>query len=287
MRDGFDDIRLRDFLFFERLAALGSLTQAAREMHLPRSTASRWLSEFEARVGETLFARTTRSVALTDAGRNFAAHVRAVLEASQSARLGVKAGAVGGTVRVAVPVPMGRVLTGRVIAEFREKLPGVRLEIRLQSEPVDLVRERFDVAIRAGALADSELRARRLSTASMWLYASARYRGEALEDTPFIAAPGDEALLRRVRAKGASRLTPAVRIDDRSAIADALLWGAGCGLLPSFLGETGRSEGALVRLLREPVAALPVHALYHPSKRNDARVHLLLDCFARQLERVL
>lgn len=285
MSEHFDDIRLKDFVFFDRLAALGSITAVAKELRLPKATASRWLSQLEERVGQPLFKRTTRSVALTEGGRAFGLRVREILTVVKAAQVGMLSDVPGGVLRVSVPVPLGRMLAGPVIAEFRRRLPGVRLEIKLQNERVDLVREGFDLAIRGGPLPDSELLARRLSTASMWLYASARFRGEVPQRIPVIASPGDDVLLRRAQVEVASE--PAVLVDDRTAVADALVWGAGVGLLPSFLGEPPRAQGALFRISDEAVAALPVHAIYHPSQRDDPRLQALIEEISRQLERVL
>jgi DNA-binding transcriptional LysR family regulator len=180
---------------------------------------------------------------------------------------------------------MGRMLAGPIIAAFRRRMPGVQLEVKLQAEQVDLVRDRFDLVLRGGALPDSALKARRLATAKMWLYCSARHQEEPLTALPFIAAPGDEVLLKRAGHHVADR--PAVLVDDRTAIADALTWGAGFGLLPSFLGEGPREQGALVRRSDAPIAALPVHALYHPAQREDPRLLALVEEFCRHLERVL
>ncbi len=284
MSETFDDLRLRDLAFFDRLAVLGSLGATARELHLPKATASRWLSNLEARVGQSLVKRTTRSVALTPAGLAFVERVRDVLRSAQVAKAGLEAGASGGLLRISVPVPMGRMLVGPVIAAFRDRLPGVRLEVKLQADPVDLVRDRFDLVLRGGPLPDSGLRGRRLASATVWAYASARYRNEAPARIPLLVTPGDEALLRRVKGLGA--LQPAVRLDDRSALADALVWGAGFGLLPTFLGEPLRARGELLRLFEAPVAKLPIHALYHPAQRDDPRLQVLMDEFTRQFERV-
>lgn len=286
MSDEFDDIRLRDLKFFDRLVALGSITRAAQELRVPKATASRWLASLEARVGQPLFRRTTRSVALTDVGQAFSSRVRDVLLVVQAAQVATQSDAPTGTLRVSVPVPLGRMLAGPVIAEFRRRLPGVRLEVKLQNERVDLVRDGIDVAIRGGPLPDSELLARKLSTASMWLYASVRFRDEPPENVPVIAAPGDEVLLRRAGVTLAAG-APAVLVDDRTAVAEALVWGAGLGLLPSFLGEPGRTSGALFKVDETAVASMPVHAVYHPAQRDDVRVQVLIDEVARQLDRVL
>lgn len=286
MRKPFGDLRLRELAFFERLATHGSLGAVARELHLPKATASRWLSLLEERVGQSLVKRTTRSVSLTPSGLAFAERVREVLRAADGAEQSLEAGASGGQLRVSVPVPMGRLLIGPVIARFRERMPGVQLEVKLQGEPqVDLVRDRFDLLLRGGAQPSSGLKARRLAAATVWVYASARYRDEDPRRVPLLVTPGDEQLLKR-----SGRLTgarPVARVDDRTAVADALVWGAGLGLLPTFLGEPARAQGSLVRLFDAPVASLPIYALFHAAQRGDVRLQVLIDCFAAQLERVM
>jgi DNA-binding transcriptional LysR family regulator len=286
MKEPFGDLRLRELAFFECLATHGSLGAVARELHLPKATASRWLSLLEERVGQPLVKRTTRSVCLTPAGVTFAERVREVLRAAEGARQGVEASASGGLLRVSVPVPMGRLLVGPVIARFRERMPGVQLEVKLQAEPrVDLVRDRFDLVLRGGPQPSSGLKARRLAAATVWAYASARYHEEDPRRVPLLVTPGDELLLKRSGRLAGAR--PVVRVDDRTALAEALICGAGLGLLPTFLGEPARAQGSLVRLFDAPVAALPIYALFHPAQRGDVRLQGLIDAFAVQLERVM
>lgn len=285
MSDDFHDIRLRDLQFFDRLAALGTITAAAEELHLPKATASRWLAKLEERVATSLVKRTTHGVALTDAGEEFATRSRQLLSAAHAAQIAVHSDAPAGLLRVSVPVPMGRMLAGPVIARFRRRLPLVRLEIRLENARVDLIEEGIDLAIRGGALKDSDLLTRKLSDASMWLYVSTRFREEPLGEIPLIASPGDVRLLRRANVDHPAE--PAVVVDDRTAVADALVWGAGVGLLPSFLGEAPREEGTLCRYDEEPTVALPVHAIYHASQRDDPRLQVLIEEIEVQLESML
>ncbi len=280
MSDAFLDIRLRDLHFFERLAALRSLTAVAQELRLPKATVSRWLNERERRVGASLARRTTRVLVLTTQGEELARRAHALLGQADAARLALLTDAPTGVLRVSVPVPLGRMLAGPVIARFRRRMPLVRLEIVLQNQRVDLVRDGVDVAIRGGELPDSDLLARRLASATMWLYGSAAFRGAALSEIPLIVAPGDEAMLRRA---GLIVSDPSAVIDDRSAVADAITWGGGMGLLPSFLGEPACALGTMARLHDAPIATLPVHAVYHASQRDDVRVRALVDEVEAQL----
>lgn len=284
MPDDLLDLRLRDLHLLVRLSVLGSLTATARELRLPKATASRRLAQLEARLGVALVKRTTRNLALTAQGEALLPRARELLAVAEAARLELRSDAPSGLIRVSVPVPMGRVIAGAVIARFRQRLPSVALEIKLQNHRVDLVRDGIDLAIRGGRLPDSELRSRRLGAATMRRYCSAVFRDTPAASVPLILAPGDTALLRRA---GLPDGPAAVLVDDRGAIADALVWGAGMGLLPSFLGDGPESEGALVARDAAPVAELPVHAIFHATQSDDPRLRVLMDEIAVQLAGIL
>ncbi len=284
MDDAFLELRLRDLHFFTRLAALGSLTATARDLAIPKATASRRLAQLEQHLGVSVVKRTTRSLSLTPRGEALVSRAREMLALAEATRLELRSELPTGTLRVSVPVPLGRMLAGPVIARFRQRLPSVALEIRLENTRVDLVRDGIDLAIRGGRLADSELISRKLSTASLRRYCSTSYREAPAGEIPLILAPGDAALLRRA---GLPHEPAAVVVDDRTAVADALVWGAGIGLLPTFLGEPPRAEGALVCRDESAVAELPIHALYHASQREDLRLQVLIDELEKALRSVI
>ena len=285
MSDPFGDIRLRDLEFFDRLAVLGSLSKTAKILRIPKATASRWLTQIEDRIGHPLVKRTTRSFRLTDRGRELADHVRSILATVREAQAALSDSLPGGRLRVALPVSLGRVLAGPVIAEFRRDYPTVSLEISLSEGAGARRRDRYDLLIRAGRLADSALIARPIAHASMWLYAGTRFREADLTSVPLLVVPGDERLL--ARSSLAFGGAPGVLVDDRTALADALICGAGAGLLPSFLGEPARGDGSLVRLRQEPVASLPINALYDRAQRADVRLQAFIDHCRRHLEAIL
>lgn len=280
--DDFDDIRLRELVLFDRLAELGTLTAAARELQVPKPTASRWLAALEARIGVTLVVRGARRAGLTEQGRAFRQQLQPVLVGVRALRAAGRARQAGGTLRVSVPVPLGRLVGGPVIAEFKRRLPAVRLEVLLQNERVDLARDRIDLAIRAGPLPDSAWMARRLADIALWLYAGPGV--EPLAPPCLIAAPGDEALLSSRRP---DLLPAAVVVDDRAVVRDALRAGAGVGILPAFLGEPLREAGELVRLDELPLSNIRVHAVFAPEQRDDVRVRVLIELVEAELHRVI
>ncbi|MFT4622682.1 MAG: DNA-binding transcriptional LysR family regulator [Myxococcota bacterium] len=281
MLDDFDDLRFRELVLFDRLVALGTITAAAAELGIPKATASRWLALLESRFDQPLLLRGARSVVLTERGRA----LHALLPPLQGSLRALRALASGdqatGVLRVSVPVPFGRLVGGSVIAEFRRRMPGVRLEVVLGNDHTDLLRDRFDLAIRGGVLPDSGLIARRLAVIRLWLYASPRFQSEEADSVPLIAAPHDEARLRALNPDGPAA---AVVVDDRQAVRDALVAGAGAGILPAFLGEPAREQGLLVRLVPEPIASMPVAAVFLPEQRHDIRVRTLVDIIDRHLE---
>ena len=274
MPGDFDDLRIRELLFFDRLVHLGTITATAKELGLPKPTASRWLAALEDHVGSPLVIRGARRIALTEQGKAFHQLIGPLLRSARAAREALAADLAGGTVRVSVPVPFGRLVGGAVIAAFARRFPGVRLEVSLENAHVDLLRDRVDLALRGGPLPDSDLVARQLATVPLCLYRSATISADDPAARVLIAAPGDEVLLRDLQP---DLLPAAAIVDDRAAVRDALCSGAGTGLLPTFLGEPARESGELVRLDKAPLSAIRMHAVFLPERRSAPRIRALID----------
>ena len=269
------DIRLRDLELLDRIARLRSISAAADEMGVTSSTAGRWLAHLEACLGVRLVERTTRTLALTQRGRELRLRAADVVAAMNAAVHAMHTQLPRGTVRVSVPIPLGRLLVGALVSRVGEHMPEVRLEIKVHVRNVDLVRDRLDLAVVAGELRDSDVIARKLTTAEVHLYLSPRWASQQLDQVPLIGSPGDEVLLRASR-EHAGLGAPRAVVDDRTSVADALISGAGIGLLPSFLGEPAVVRGDLQRVSIDPVATLPVWALYREPRQADPRIELLL-----------
>ncbi|GKT01671.1 LysR family transcriptional regulator [Acidovorax sp. SUPP3434] len=142
----------------------GSLTAAARVLEITPAAASAMLKRLEAQVGARLFERSTRAMRLTDQGQtllDYAARALELLEegASQAAS---EAGALRGTVRVAAPSDLSRSLLLQWFDGFLQQHPGVHLALSVSDRVQDVRRDAVDVALRYGALADSQLIARPL-----------------------------------------------------------------------------------------------------------------------------
>lgn len=135
---------------FARVVQAGSFAQAARRLGQTRAAVSRRVAAIEAQVGQALFARSTRSLALTEAGRRLAQGARAVLEAAEAARAGLRASQAGlaGRLRITAVPSFGRSVLLPLLAAFRARHPGVGFELLFTHRRVDLLREGVDIAFR-------------------------------------------------------------------------------------------------------------------------------------------
>ena len=155
----------------------GSLTAAARRLGQPLPSVSRKLAEFESHLGAKLLVRTTRRLALTEAGEAFVAASRRILDEVEAAERAASGEfqAPRGELIVAAPVVFGRLHMTPVVSEFLAAFPQIRVRLRLSDRNADLVEERIDVALRIGALPDSALLATRVGEVRRIVCASPSY----------------------------------------------------------------------------------------------------------------
>jgi DNA-binding transcriptional LysR family regulator len=306
-----EGIDLNDVAVFVRVAEGGGLTPAARALGVPKSTVSRSLARLEQGLGVRLVQRTTRALALTDAGRSYFERVKdavaGVVAACEAATdMGKDP---RGTVRVTAPADLGTTLLADVVARFVEKYPQVRVEVSLTNRVVDLVAEGFDLAVRAAALTDSSLVARRLGASDMGLFASLAYlrrRGkpsmvadlaahEFIVFRPLVGASGQLVLSGREGERRVTVQGPIVA-DDMLFVRQLVVSGAGIGLIPIFeptferMSEPGcaplAERGDTTRVLAG--WAVRGHALHvvAPSARHEPRrVRLFRDVLLAEARR--
>lgn len=135
---------------FARIAQAGSFAQAGRDLGLTRAAISRRIAAIEEAVGLALFARSTRSLGLTEAGRRLHARARAVRDAAESARLALRhtRDQLDGTLRISATAGFGRHVLAPLLSQFQALHPAVRYELFFTDRRVDLLREGLDIAFR-------------------------------------------------------------------------------------------------------------------------------------------
>lgn len=279
---------------FVRVAQAGSFRGASKSLGMPKTSVSRKVAELEARLGVQLLRRTTRQVALTDAGV-------AYVDAAQSAIANLEAAeeAVSrqqrepqGRVRVTAPSPLGHVVLAPHLAEFLRLHPRVELQLHLTYRPVDLLTERFDVALRYGALPDSSLVAVPLGAAELQIVASPSYlQSHAPPTTPpeladhecllfGLDSPSLRATWTLVLGKRKTDVTVRGRFatDDLLALRAAALAGLGLARLPAPMIAADLKSGALVAVLGGYTSVpAPLHLVHAGGRLLPARTRALID----------
>lgn len=284
---------------FAKVVEAGSFTAAATALGVRKSSVSRSVAALEADLGIRLLQRTTRRLSLTDAGRAYHERARDALAALEEAR--GAAASLGaeprGLVRVTAPVDFADDLAA-VTGPFLRAHPGVRVDVLLTARYVDLVKEGFDLAVRAGALADSSLLARKLGDTELGLFASPAYleaagRPRRLSDLAahecvLYRAGGPAATWRLAGPRGEEEVSVRGRVDtDEMAFVRAmLLAGFGVALAPlpvlAPLLEAGELERVLPRYARR---STPVHVVWPSRRFEPAAVALFRDALAEALPR--
>jgi len=285
--------RLDAYRLFVRAADTGAISRAAREMGLGQPAASRLLDALEARLGARLFTRTTRRLALTDAGRLALDRARALLAEADDLEAAVKGldRAPAGLLRVAASVAFGRAELIPHAGAFLDAHPQMRLDFVLKDERVDPVAEAVDLTFRLGALEDSRLTARRLGAYERWLVAApagpAPLKPDDLRDGPTLDFAGIAFGRRWPLSDGRRTVEVEVRGETRAssgeAVVDLAVQGLGVSMLPSFVVAAPITEGRLVRVMSEwSGPPLEIHALW-AARELPRKARAFLDFIAPRL----
>lgn len=290
-------MELDDVRAFARVAELGGVSAAARSLALAKSTVSRSLTRLEAAVGATLVDRSTRHLRLTDEGvlfRPYALRILADVDEAGTALDGF-AGVPRGILRVNVPFTIAVALVAPMVPSFLARNPEVRVVLDVENRIIDMPVEPADLVIRVGALPDSDLIARRLTTTRMWTCASPGYL--AARGMPSCVADlGRHTLMSgfdrvmtwsyRTPDDGTERIEvrPDNVVSEPAALEPILVGGAGIGRLPDFLAAGAIARGALVRLFPGAEGdVIDVHALYTSHRGLSAKVRVFIDALVAHL----
>jgi DNA-binding transcriptional LysR family regulator len=288
-------INLNRLSVFASVVEAGSFTAASDRLGLAKAMVSQHITRLEAELGAALLVRTTRRLTLTEAGQTFHADCRRILAETEAAvaRVGSSGETPTGTLRLTAAAGYGAAVLAPALAAFVDRFPAVTIDLVATDQIVDLIGERFDLAIRTGWLRDSRLRAVRLGTFQQFAVGTpdylhragtprhprdlARHRWIALS---LLRTPLTWSFTSRDGASHTVRVTAPVRTNTAAAVHAFVLAGSGVSVLTNFEADSDIATGRLVHLL--PSYRLPEGGVYavHPATRyTPAKVKAFIQFF--------
>ncbi len=288
--------RFEELEAFVRTAEAGSFTAAAHQLRVAKSAVSRRISDLEQRLNVQLIVRTTRALALTEAGETLFQRARRLLDDWDEAETAASDGQarLSGSIRLAVPLSFGIDHLSASLIEFQAAHPLVRLDVDFSDRHIDLVAEGIDLAVRIGVLPDSTLVARRLAPVRMVVCASPDFieRHGVPEKPSDLSTLADLRYSNRTEAKWtftapngsteAITLKPGLSASNGAFLKDAAIAGHGVTILPSFILYDALKDGRLIRLLPNyQLPMLGIFAVYPSTRHLSKRVRALVDHLAK------
>ncbi|HMI86841.1 MAG TPA: LysR family transcriptional regulator [Polyangiaceae bacterium] len=272
-----EPVETTELLAFTRIVEAKSLSRAAAELGVPRATIGRRLARLEERLGMRLLRRTTRSLSLTDAGDNFYRHARIVLDSIAQAEASVRMtdNVMRGDLRVSVP-PISESSFLDMVISFAEKHPAVRVQIDFSTRIVDLLRDGYDVALRASAEIQPGLVARTVG----------RHKVIAVASPEYLAKNGTPRTVKELRkhrcltgfargelpqstwpvGRGVLHVESSFSSNDLTLLRETAVRGLGIALLPRLVLADLLENGTLVHVLPGIVEAENRLAVVYPER---------------------
>lgn len=291
----FEADRINLILAFMHVAESLSFTRASELSGIESSTLSRRVSRLEDSLKVRLFSRTTRSVALTEAGRIYLEQCARFMDALAEADAQVSASnrVPRGLLRVTMPVALGERHLTQMISRYLSLHPEVQIEANFTDRFVDLVGEKYDIGIRTGRIPDSGIVTRKLADNRRFLVAAPTYleqHGVPLKPQDLL----DHNCLRFSRYRSTWHFTDgenetelslsgSLISDSSEAIYNAVLGGVGVGFVAEYMCHRDLAEGRLVPLLSgfisEPVAG--IYAVFPTRRYLPSKSRSFLDFVVR------
>jgi DNA-binding transcriptional LysR family regulator len=293
-----EDLRL--LRAFVRIVESGSISAAARVLHISQPTLSRQLRQLENETGIPLLRRDTHTMSLTEAGRTLLKDARDLLGLAEAAaeRLQSDRETPRGHLRVVSVVDFGQWIGTKILAKFCEQHPQVTAELHLLNRPTKYIEEGFDCGLVIGELTDKSVVARRIMALPRHLVASPKLLEKVgipktpadLKDLPWLGVlqphfySRDKVVLYRDGKSCSLMLKPRMLLDTVTGLREVALAGVGFTMQPDWLVHSELANGQLIKVL--PAWQLPDLSLYvvHlPHRHLPGRVKTFVEFALREI----
>lgn len=293
--------QLQDMRIFAETVDAHSFTAAADRLGLSKQFVSKRIAALEQRLGARLLVRSTRKLRVTDLGLAYHEHTRRILQEVDAAEQMVtsQTATPRGVLRLSAPMTFATMHLGALIPAFMQRHPEVSVELELNDRMVDLIDEGYDMAVRIGALADSNLVARRITTVQLITCASPNYlrqHGVPAEPKELAthacllyghARRGEWAFRLGARTRKVAVSGP-MRSNNGEMLRDAAIAGLGVIILPDFIVAAALADGRLVEVLEKfRPAAFAAYAVYPQHRQSSLLVHAFSDFLVERFRAVV
>jgi len=283
---------------FRRVVEAKNFSAVARETNMSQSTVSKHIAALEERLGTKLLNRSTRSLKLTEAGKEYYHHCIRILNDFQEAEASIGKGKIKptGTLRISTSAAFGRTCLLPYLDEFFSAYPDINIDLLFDDDYIDLVKQGIDLAIRIGPLADSTLIARKIGTSPRVVVASTDYLVKhgrpkkpadlikhncllySLQKSPDLwyfnsAQEGDESV----------RVSGRLKASSPDAICDATMEGLGISVLCEWYARKYIQEDRLKVILHDyHPTAYDINAVYPERKFVPQKVKRMIEFLAEK-----
>ena len=270
-----------------------SFTAASLRLGISKALVSKYVGEVESRLGTRLFNRTTRQLALTEAGRSYYEQSLVLLEQFSAMVDNVtgEQSSPRGILRLSAPVTFGEMKLSPLLPKFLDLYPELQVELRLTNSAIDMLEEGIDVRIRIGGVDDSTMIARHLSTFPLILCASPDYiksHGKPQTPTqmeqhrciidsnfrigkqwPIISPDGNPQTI---------NVQSHIAVNSPQAVREIAIAGAGIGMIPKFIVDDALTDGRLIPILPSyTTLEFGLFAIYPHRKYVSKKVRCFID----------
>ena len=280
------------FRVFVRVAETESFSLTAKQLGMGQPAVSKQLSALEEHLGARLLHRSTRSITLTDEGRELLGHARHAVAATDFALERVKRvkGKASGLLRLSCQTGFGRMAVVPRLTAILDGFPDLNIELLLQDTWPNLVEQGIDLRIHVGEVEDETVVAQLIGHKPVWLFASRAY----VEKYGAPKAPDDLAAHQIIRFSGGNGkrrlefskdgksqsldLKPRISINNLDALCEAVSAGVGISSGPVWWFENSPGQSALVRLLPDyDMGEVPLYAVYPSRRFVPQKVRIFID----------
>lgn len=289
---------------FIAVADHAGFSSAGRELGITKSAVSKRITQLEAHLGARLFYRTTRKLSLTEAGERFYQYAAQANRAAAQAENAVHElqGAPKGVLKIQLPMSLGQLHISPLIPRFLKRFPQLQVDVIMDDRPINLIEQGYDLAVKAGDMPDSRLIARALAPLRSIVCASPEFletfqqeHQQPLDQPSLLekanclmysySSNADVWQFESAALRHTIKVSGNYRVNNSTAIKQALLSGMGVARLPTFIVGDAIRQGQLVALFQDEydMPTKQLYAVYPQRQYLPNKVRVFLDFLIEEI----